>query len=301
MAKNIKRLNKLYPGEFDFVPRTWVLPQEINELHHAQEQSYLNDKGSEAKKFQGKSRVGFPMIVKPDQMSQGKGIFLTVDLDRIPSQEVAVVQEYLNKPYLINGLKFDMRVYVLVTSCDPLRIYVYQEGLARFATHDYKPIDLTRPKESLKNQFMHLTNYSLNKDNKDYKQPGSVEDDESHKRSITQIYKQLKEQGVDTDKIQREIDQIIIKTMVSVQQDLMHSYRANQPADLENRMCFELLGFDIILDQKLKPWLLEVNQAPSFATDSPLDLAIKRQMFIDMFTLIDCTLVKKQAKLQQLH
>ena len=44
-------------------------------------------------------------------------------------------------------------------------------------------------------------------------------------------------------------------------------------------MCFEILGFDIILDDKGKPYLLEVNQAPSFATDSPLDYEVKRGLF----------------------
>lgn len=65
------------------------------------------------------------MICKPDHMSQGKGIFLTHDVDSIPLDEPSVVQEYLNEPYLIDGLKFDMRVYVLVMSSDPLKIFVH--------------------------------------------------------------------------------------------------------------------------------------------------------------------------------
>jgi tubulin polyglutamylase TTLL6/13 len=74
------------------------------------------------------------MIVKPDCNSQGKGIFLTQDIDKIDLRETSVVQEYLNEPYLIDGLKFDMRVYVLVVSADPLRIFIHKEGLVRFAT-----------------------------------------------------------------------------------------------------------------------------------------------------------------------
>lgn len=75
-----------------------------------------------------------------------------------------VVQRYLAKPYLIDDFKFDLRVYVLMFGVDPLRIFVYQEGLARFATEAY-----TGPsKSNLDKLYMHLTNYAINKTNKDF-------------------------------------------------------------------------------------------------------------------------------------
>ena len=48
-----------------------------------------------------------------------------------------------------------------------------------------------------------------------------------------------------------------------------------------NNMCFEILGFDIILDHKCKPWLLEINHAPSFTTDTPMDSLIKKNVIRD--------------------
>ena len=48
-----------------------------------------------------------------------------------------VVQKYLHDPFLIDGLKFDFRIYVLVAGCDPLRIFIYTEGLARLATEKF--------------------------------------------------------------------------------------------------------------------------------------------------------------------
>ena len=65
----------------------------------------------------------------------------------------------MHKPYLIDGLKFDMRIYVLVYGVDPLRIFVYREGLARFATEKYTP----PYKGNMDNLFIHLTNYAINK------------------------------------------------------------------------------------------------------------------------------------------
>lgn len=66
-------------------------------------------------------------------------------------------------------------------------------------------------------------------------------------------------------------------------------------------MCFELLGFDIMLDQNLKPMLLEVNSAPSFGTDSPLDYDIKRRLFVDMFGILGLTIERKQEKLLSVY
>ena len=68
-------------------------------------------------------------------------------------------------PYLMDGLKFDLRLYVLVLSCEPLKIYLYQEGLVRFATHKYVPLDARSDKDALGNLYMHLTNYAINKEN----------------------------------------------------------------------------------------------------------------------------------------
>jgi tubulin polyglutamylase TTLL6/13 len=59
-------------------------------------------------------------------------------------------------------------------------------------------------------------------------------------------------------------------------------------------VCFEVLGFDIILDHKLKPWLLEVNHSPSFATDSPLDKKIKKDLMYDTFNLLNLSTKRKK-------
>lgn len=69
-----------------------------------------------------------------------------------------MISKYLSNPHLIDGLKYDLRIYVLVTSYDPLKIYLFKEGLVRFATEKY-----STNANSLKKRFVHLTNYSVNK------------------------------------------------------------------------------------------------------------------------------------------
>jgi hypothetical protein len=69
-----------------------------------------------------------------------------------------IICDYIMHPHLIDGLKYDLRLYVLVTSYDPLRIYLYDEGLTRFATEKY-----TTNKKEVTKRYVHLTNYSVNK------------------------------------------------------------------------------------------------------------------------------------------
>jgi tubulin polyglutamylase TTLL6/13 len=70
----------------------------------------------------------------------------------------------MHKPFLIDGLKFDLRLYVLLAGCDPLRVFLYKEGLARFATEPY----ISPTNSNLENVCMHLTNYAINKDNPNF-------------------------------------------------------------------------------------------------------------------------------------
>jgi len=65
--------------------------------------------------------------------------------------------------------------------------------------------------------FVHLTNYALNKDNDDFKQAESVNDDTGHKRSLTCVLKRLKEDGHDTEKLMSDIREVIIKTLLCCQ------------------------------------------------------------------------------------
>lgn len=102
-------------------------------------------------------------IIKPENESQGKGIFLTNTWEDVNYGERLIAQHYIDPPYLIDGLKFDMRVYVLLYGINPLRIYLFEDGLCRFATAPYQPPTTG----NMRNVFMHLTNYSINKHNKE--------------------------------------------------------------------------------------------------------------------------------------
>lgn len=96
--------------------------------------------------------------MKPNASSCGKGISVLGPSDQIPKKGGLLISKYVANPHLIDGLKYDLRIYVLVTSYDPLKVYLYREGLVRFATEKY-----STNMQSLKKRFVHLTNYSVNK------------------------------------------------------------------------------------------------------------------------------------------
>ena len=76
-------------------------------------------------------------IVKPEGGSQGRGIYLTRKINPLLNKKKIVIQRYVDDPYLIDGYKFDLRLYVLVTCLDPSKIFFYNEGLSRFSTEQY--------------------------------------------------------------------------------------------------------------------------------------------------------------------
>ena len=141
--------------------------------------------------------------------------------------------------------------------------------------------------------FMHLTNYAINKSATNYNKASGTNDDEGHKRSLTFALQYIERMGHDSSKVLTDIKSVIIKTLISVQPSLSHTYRYCQPDDLSNAMCFEILGFDIMLDAKCKPYLLEVNHSPSFSTDSPLDEKVKGELIRDTLRLLGISKKRK--------
>ena len=68
---------------------------------------------------------------------------------------------------------------------------------------------------------------------------------------------------------------------------MTHMYSLSQPDNFRNDICFHILGFDVLITEDLKPVLLEVNHTPSFATDTPLDKFIKKNLIKDTLNLLN--------------
>merc|ERR1719156_121045 len=122
LGRNLLRMRKQFPNEYRFFPDTWILPTDLSDF-----------------KLQFSPAKNKTFIIKPDNGCQGKGIFLIRDGDKVPVDfsTTYVAQRYIHKPYLLDGHKFDLRLYVLVMGCDPLRIFLHKRGLVRLASEQY--------------------------------------------------------------------------------------------------------------------------------------------------------------------
>ena len=140
---------------------------------------------------------------------------------------------------------------------------------------------------NLKDVCMHLTNYAVNKTNENFKFNEDAEaGDEGSKWSIQGLKDWMAANGHDFDAMWALITDLIVKTIISIQPVLAHNYHSVLPPENNGYSCFEILGLDVMMDDKLRPWLIEVNHSPSFTVDTPLDLAIKEDLISDTFELL---------------
>ena len=263
MNQNIFNMVQKFGKAYDFVPKTYLLPHEMSLLIRDAENR------RNTRKY---------YIVKPNGSSQGKGIYVTDNIQQVANKNMQgmLVSEYVQNPLLINGLKFDLRIYVLITCFNPLRVYIYEEGLVRFATELFS----LQPAQ-LSNRFVHLTNYSINKTSDkfvDYTEEGI-----GSKWTLTALKKCMRTLGLDPDLMAMRIEDIIIKTIISIEHKVFKATETYVPF---RNNCFDLLGFDILVDRDLKPWLLEVNLSPSLACETNIDFKIKSELVAEVFTVV---------------
>ena len=248
-SRQINRMQLLFPNDFSFYPRTWILPDEYGELLE----------------FATKEKKSPTFILKPDGGSQGDGIFLTQNVHDVHMSTAlaksSVVQEYIAEPYLLEKFKFDLRIYVVLKSLEPLQVYICREGMARFCTEHYQP---PTPKNIFKT-YMHLTNYSLNKHSPRYIQ--SDAGDKGSKRKLSAVFRQLEKEGCNIHHLWAEIDKVACQTIIAIL-PILKLQNQIISAEMKRKLrSFQILGFDILLDKDLKPILLEVNSSPSLRID----------------------------------
>uniref|UniRef100_H3ATC5 Tubulin tyrosine ligase like 2 n=1 Tax=Latimeria chalumnae TaxID=7897 RepID=H3ATC5_LATCH len=258
LARNLKRMKGIYgTAVYDFSPVAFIMPNDYTKFIT----EYTKDKQANG----GKPSY---WICKPVDLSRGRGIFLFQDIKDLTYDCSVIVQKYIANPLLISGYKFDLRIYVCVTSFHPLTVYIYQEGLVRFATEKFNL-------NSLDNIYAHLTNTSINKFGPSYttnkERVGS-----GCKWTLSQFRCYLHSLNIDELLLWQRINNIVTTTLLTI-----------APSLPPTPNCFELFGFDILIDEKIKPWLLEVNYSPALSLDCSKDVTVKKELITDLIELLN--------------
>ena len=292
-AKMFSRLKRISPEKYSFWPESYLLPDDIEKLAAAFDTTLdpvhdqHSDIGSKKKSEKAKPSEKPTFIVKPEDGSQGDGIFLVQsirDLEtRLAGQphDLYLVQRYISNPMLLENKKFDLRIYCLITSLSPVfEVWLCKEGMVRLCTETYK-----KPTgKNLKNVYAHLTNYSLNKlsDNYDH----SSDAFSGNKRTLSSFFLGLASSGIDVSRMQESMESLTYHTAEAMKPYIQHNCVKHFEAGSSGQ-CFQILGLDVMIEVKrngnFELRLLEINGNPSMAIDDvvmPEDLTEREQFVV---------------------
>ncbi|XP_019631189.1 PREDICTED: probable tubulin polyglutamylase TTLL1 [Branchiostoma belcheri] len=279
MVKNLKRYRKDLEKEgnpvserddegrykyLDFIPVTFLLPADYNLFV---EEFRKNPNSTWIMKPTGKARgIGIFLINKLSQLKKWSRDSKTNSFAAPSGKDAYVISRYIDNPLLIGGKKFDLRLYVLVTSYRPLKCYMYRLGFCRFCTVKY-----TSSTSELDNMFIHLTNVSIQKHGDEY---NNVHGGKWTIKNMRLFLEGTRGKEV-TDKLFDDINWLTV-----------HSLKAVSGVMANDRHCFECYGYDIIIDNNLKPWLIEVNASPSLTSTTAADRIMKYNLINDSLNIV---------------
>lgn len=261
LARRLTDWHAAHAGEPAFWPESFNLPQ---------------DKAAFAR-----FRAGCPadqvFIVKPPSLYGGRGIRLTRSPDETGADE-CVVQRYLDRPYLIDGHKFHIRLYVLVTSVAPLRAYVYREGIVRIAPEPYGLSD-----EDLRHAAAHITNTALHLGHPQLKvSTDPNEENVGHVWSLSAALARMAAEGLAREATWMRLRDLVCRLLRVMNDGGVFAAQAGEHA----RYCFPpaLFGLDVLMDRDGRPWLLECQRNPAM-TGNPLTNRINAGLFAAAFRM----------------
>ena len=180
-----------------------------------------------------------------------------------------IIQKYLESPLLYNGRKFDIRIWVLFTYLgkdNNYNVYVFKEGHLKACSDEFNI--------NSDNLFIHLTNYSVQKYNKNFSK-SEIGNEISFKMFQDELNRQNSGKNFKKD-IFPEIIKIIWITAKAGK---------NKINIMDRKNCFEIYGYDFILDTNYQPFLLEINTNPGLEESSPLIKMLVPRMIDDAFRL----------------
>mmetsp|Transcript_6662 Transcript_6662/g.11767 ORF Transcript_6662/g.11767 Transcript_6662/m.11767 type:complete len:805 (+) Transcript_6662:5468-7882(+) len=222
-------------------------------------------------------------ITKPTSLSKGRGISCHESLESIKEvlkhrDGMWVIQKYIENPLILIKKKFDIRQWALVTDLNPLTVWFYERCYLRFGVEDYSL-------ENFTNKFVHLTNNSISKASKKF-EAADIEGCMWHCEDFADYLEEQYGRDVWGETLRPKIQEII-KNCLECAQDMLGT-RKNS--------C-ELYGFDLMIDEELTPWLLEVQASPCMEPSTDVTAELCSEVLEDCIkVIVDYAFSKKKSQ-----
>ena len=225
--------------------------------------------------------TGTILVLKTVARSGGNGTRIHTSEDTIrKSNKANLAQVYITNPLLVKKKKVDVHMLFAIASLDPLTIYMYENGFIRNCSKKY-----SSDPDTFKNNAIHNPNYLVKEHNLDFK----AEDNDKyfHQDFSNKIgsFKALRRviPKIAYKAVLSQIKDIGVKTILAIEAEASAQYKQ---LGISPNKGFDLLGFDFLIDDSHKVWLMEVHQNPDMRYLSPFTHAAKPRLIADLFTLI---------------
>ena len=264
---NYKIYKNKYPSDYNYMLESYSYPEEKDIIE------------TKFKNYTFKNKKKDIWMVKPNIGLGGFNISILNNFSSIKFKHY-IITKYLENPYLIRGFKFDIRFHGLISTIKPLKLYLYKEGFVRLASEKHN-FSSSLPL----NKFAFLTNLDTNKLNKGkYKYPvNSSNIEDSNLWNLNTLRNYCERNGVNYTKIFNEVADIFIKAIISVRKKIKDDFMKN---NMEFSNFYHLIGFDIILDDKLRPYLLEMNRVSGFRDNNDAEKYYVYNIFADTLNIV---------------
>ena len=273
---NYKKMNEIFPTDYNYMLETFSFPED---------KKIINNKFKNYK-FNNNPKDNDVWLIKPKLGSLGLGMSILKNITDIKKE--CLITKYLINPHLIKGFKYDLRIHGLVTSVKPLKIYLYDEGLVRVASEKYDP-------KKIDNEFSFLTNLYINRRNKKkfiYPQNlANIED--SNLWNLAAFQRYCKRNNINYDKLYDDFGDIFIKMVLSVRKKIIDNIKLN---NLSSSNFYHVIGFDIIYDENMKPYLLESNRRCGLRDDNDAEKYYTHNIVADTINLVGIRIMNKEDK-----
>ena len=263
---NYKVFEDKYPDEYNYMLESYSFPKEKIKIE-SKFKNYKLEKNDDV------------WMIKPNMGSLGSKISILTNYSDIKLKSY-LLTKYLHNPHLIKGYKYDLRFHGLVSTIKPLKLYLYNEGLVRIASEKYN-VSSFDPN----NKFAFLTNLFINKKNKDkFIYPKNLPNmEDSNLWNLETFQKYCARNNINYNELYYKVADIFIKMVLTVREKILNYIEEN---NLETSNFYHLIGIDIILDNNLKPYLLETNRRCGFRDNNDAEKYFTHNIVADTLNII---------------